>query len=643
MNTEEAFVDEMNYDRSDEVVKKRSNSLTGDHDISTEISKKLKFEPPLYMQRYDHVCNLLNKFKCKTYLDIGCAECKLIRFIKNSNHDLNLIVGLDIDQQLLDNSKEKFTRILFDFVQPRKQPLDLYLISGDSTNMDSYFVNQMKRENSGLDFVSLVEVIEHMQPSLLEKLNYNVFGRLKPKYVYITTPNREFNVIFDELERDQMCIDERGDCITKKSEFRHWDHKFEWTRHEFETWCRIEILQKYSSYQLCGNFSGIGSPPSGYEHVGFCTQTALFVYVDDENYMSHGQNLNLFDRYLVERKRLSVKNRLSFESRQKHFLYFMNEYFPDDGSYKLVLDISYPFECYDFENDSDLNQALLGEINYLIMFLIRPGYKGSSKYSDMSTFTDPSFVRIQEEKIANDVDPNDESVFLVEIDKLLDFNSIKKFKLERERLINILKGEYKFTRSTQYIIYTLQEDNKNMIESDNESSESVIINSDHNKSNEPNDDWDETESDREGQQTPISNQEDLAREFFSEPEWTSETIPPINSETDSSINTSNDVNSFEEEYWDAHLVTPIVYQPKPKPSPQDQFADFDADTDPSSQVEINYAQMMNECKKSNDFHGYNYYANKQREMTVRLRSISRKKYRELEKVVIVENFQFSDE
>lgn len=117
---------------------------SGDHDISSEVSIQLKFDPPLYKQRYDHLCNLLTKLSCKTYMDVGCAECKLIRCIKNSNHQLNLIVGLDIDQLLLEQSKERFTEILFDFVQPREQPLDLYLISGDVNNLDPYFLDQVK-------------------------------------------------------------------------------------------------------------------------------------------------------------------------------------------------------------------------------------------------------------------------------------------------------------------------------------------------------------------------------------------------------------------------------------------------------------------------------------------------------------------
>ena len=53
-----------------------------EHNIVQETSKKVKFEPLLYLQRYDYVKNILIKYDCKTYMDIGCAECKLLRYIK---------------------------------------------------------------------------------------------------------------------------------------------------------------------------------------------------------------------------------------------------------------------------------------------------------------------------------------------------------------------------------------------------------------------------------------------------------------------------------------------------------------------------------------------------------------------------------
>ena len=91
---------------------------------------QFKFEPPLFIQRYDFVCDLLNKYECASYMDIGCNDTKLIRYVKNTNENLNLIVGLDLDEDILNDSKEKISGILFDFIHNRKEPLDLHLIKG---------------------------------------------------------------------------------------------------------------------------------------------------------------------------------------------------------------------------------------------------------------------------------------------------------------------------------------------------------------------------------------------------------------------------------------------------------------------------------------------------------------------------------
>jgi hypothetical protein len=64
---------------------------------------------------------------------------------------------------------------------------------------------------------------------------------MKPKIVIITTPNREYNVLFENFE----------------GPFRHWDHKFEWTRSEFQNWVQTCIIDKYPDY-IVERFDGLG-------------------------------------------------------------------------------------------------------------------------------------------------------------------------------------------------------------------------------------------------------------------------------------------------------------------------------------------------------------------------------------------------
>ncbi len=103
-----------------------------------------------------------------------------------------------------------------------------------------------------------------MYPETLNSCIEAVFKRIKPRVVVITTPNSEFNIVFDDLPT-------RGN--SKIPRFRHWDHKFEFSRSEFKNWCQTEILNKYSDYILKYEHLGIGIPPSKFENVGMIVDT----------------------------------------------------------------------------------------------------------------------------------------------------------------------------------------------------------------------------------------------------------------------------------------------------------------------------------------------------------------------------------
>ena len=73
----------------------------------------------------------------------------------------------------------------------------------------------------GFDAAALVEVIEHLDQPRLMALERVLFEFARPRHVVITTPNREYNVLFPTLP---------------PGKFRHGDHRFEWTRAEFTSW-----------------------------------------------------------------------------------------------------------------------------------------------------------------------------------------------------------------------------------------------------------------------------------------------------------------------------------------------------------------------------------------------------------------------
>ncbi|XP_071795215.1 small RNA 2'-O-methyltransferase-like [Asterias amurensis] len=92
---------------------------------------------------------------------------------------------------------------------------------------------------------------EHLYPDTLAAIPDFVVGYMQPRVVVFTTPNADFNVLFPDF-----------------TGFRHWDHKFEWSREEFQCW--YDKVAKDFSYSV--SYDGIGPGPPGTEHLGCCTQ-----------------------------------------------------------------------------------------------------------------------------------------------------------------------------------------------------------------------------------------------------------------------------------------------------------------------------------------------------------------------------------
>lgn len=73
----------------------------------------------------------------------------------------------------------------------------------------------------GYDAAAVVEVIEHLDADRLKAFEKVLFQYAQPKMIVLTTPNSEYNVMWPELPAGQ---------------FRHPDHRFEWSRASFQEW-----------------------------------------------------------------------------------------------------------------------------------------------------------------------------------------------------------------------------------------------------------------------------------------------------------------------------------------------------------------------------------------------------------------------
>lgn len=96
-----------------------------------------------------------------------------------------------------------------------------------------------------LDAAVLLETIEHTDPDRLSKLETTVFRAFDPASVIITTPNAEYNPVYG----------------LPPGRRRHWDHRFEWDRDRFATWCRGVALRQGFDVTLSG--VGLASPMYG--------------------------------------------------------------------------------------------------------------------------------------------------------------------------------------------------------------------------------------------------------------------------------------------------------------------------------------------------------------------------------------------
>jgi 3' terminal RNA ribose 2'-O-methyltransferase Hen1 len=110
------------------------------------------------------------------------------------------------------------------------------------------------RRLQGFDLATVIEVIEHLDMARLRTFERVLFEHARPQFVVITTPNSEYNVKFETLPAGQ---------------FRHPDHRFEWTRAEFQSWAdRITERFGYAvKFDGIGNFDPV---------VGAPTQIAVF-------------------------------------------------------------------------------------------------------------------------------------------------------------------------------------------------------------------------------------------------------------------------------------------------------------------------------------------------------------------------------
>ena len=144
----------------------------------------------------------------KRVLDLGCGEGKLLRKLM-AEKQFEEVVGMDVSHQSL---KIAHQRLRIDRLTD-KQKERIKLLQGSLCYKDDRL--------QGYDAAAVIEVIEHLDVPRLASFERVLFEYACPQTVVLTTPNVEYNVKFENLPAGK---------------FRHRDHRFEWTRAEFESW-----------------------------------------------------------------------------------------------------------------------------------------------------------------------------------------------------------------------------------------------------------------------------------------------------------------------------------------------------------------------------------------------------------------------
>jgi len=195
----------------------------------------------LHQRRLAKVAEELKISGAKTVADLGCGEGKLIKLLIPDTQ-FEKIIGVDVSAKSLEIAEKRL--YLLNATPKRRKRISL--LHGSLMYNDERL--------TGVDAAALVEVIEHIEEEKLPLLERIVFGEINPKTVIITTPNSEYNVLYEGLENGKM---------------RHNDHRFEWNRAQFKAWAE----KLASEYKYTFNIKPIGEIDANY---GASSQMAIF-------------------------------------------------------------------------------------------------------------------------------------------------------------------------------------------------------------------------------------------------------------------------------------------------------------------------------------------------------------------------------
>lgn len=159
----------------------------------------------LHQARLEAVVRAVAATGAQSLLDLGCGTGDLLLRLALLPQ-ITRLTGLDIDLAALRVAQARLDSL------PAEARAKVQLAQASMTTAHANL--------RGYGCACLVETIEHLPLSDLNRLERALFADMRPGHVIVTTPNAEFNPVLGVPAR----------------RFRHPGHHFEWDRARFARW-----------------------------------------------------------------------------------------------------------------------------------------------------------------------------------------------------------------------------------------------------------------------------------------------------------------------------------------------------------------------------------------------------------------------
>lgn len=339
------------------------------------------------------------------------------------------------------------------FLNQRTNPLKVEVYEGSIGTKNECLL--------GTDALIAIELLEHLTENVLEKMPNVIFDYMKPKLAIFTTPNKDANILFPNLDG-----------------FRHWDHKFEWTRTEFEMWAK-DICERYPRYSV--QFYQIGKGPADKEHLSFGGVSQCAVFLDT-------QLVNGLNAYkLIESNNIAtntVKPEFSQTERTAWSESFEEAICTIDADQEKTIKAKRNVEISKFEPDSNIDGSFSGclsDIEYTLIYEVQYPYTPDNR-SQRQKMVDECKYQLTRMSQVEKYIKTDRSVSLIPLTVLFDFVFPLTNSLDQLRQL-LLQEKYKIIDEDLIEIYLDEEEDIKEDSADNFSELCVET--------EENDIWDE--------------------------------------------------------------------------------------------------------------------------------------------------------